>query len=369
MGKADIIIVGAGISGAVLAERYATLKNKKILVIEKRSHLGGNCYDYLDKSGILIPLYGPHFFHTNDETVWSYISQFTKWHSYEHRVLSSVNGFLVPVPVNINTVNTLLNQRIENDAEMKEWIAANTIKIKRPKNSEESALSRVGEKLYLMLFKNYTIKQWDIHPKILDPSVLNRIPIHTSYDDRYFLDKYQAMPINGYTKIFDKMFSHKNIEIMLNTDYFKIQHQLPKFEKLFFTEPIDRFFEYKCIEKLQYRSLRFEYQTLNKEYFQSRAQINYPNDNNFTRITEPKHATGQKHPATTIIREYSTWDGEPYYPVPSERNRKIYSMYQKDANKLQNKGIYFVGRLANYKYFNMDQAFKNALDLFINLEK
>lgn len=368
MQKANVVIVGAGISGCVLAERYATKRNKKVLVLEKRDHIGGNCYDFEDSAGIVVPRYGPHFFHTNDEGIWNYVSQFTEWHPYEHRVLSCVHGMHVPVPVNINTINILFNENLQNELDIKRWLKINTKKITKPKNSEESALARIGQELYRLMIHNYTLKQWDIEPKKLDASVLNRIPVHTSFDDRYFQDRYQAMPRDSYTKIFKKMLNHKNIEIKLNTDYFSVKEHISSFEKLFFTGPIDRFFEYKTGEKLQYRSLRFEYQTLDMRYFQSRAQINYPNDNTFTRITEPKHATGQKNPKTTIIKEYGTWQGEPYYPVPSEENRRIYAKYQRLGNRLTKKGVYFVGRLANYKYFNMDQAFRNALDTFEQIE-
>lgn len=368
MQKADIIIIGAGISGAVLAEKYAALRHKKVLIIDKRGHIGGNCYDYYDSAGLLVPKYGPHFFHTNDVDVWNYVSRFTKWHPYEHRVLGSVHGLHVPVPVNINTVNILLKTNIKNEKDMALWLKKNQVKIKKPKNSEEMALSRVGKELYDLLFKPYTKKQWAIHPKELDASVLSRIPVHASYDDRYFKDRHQAMPRNGYTKLFEKMLNHPNITIRLNTNYFDVKKTFAQYEKLFFTGPIDQFFGYKFKKRLQYRSLRFEYQTLNMEYFQSRTQINYPSDNDFTRINEPKHATGQKSLKTTIIREYSVGKGEPYYPIPTKRNRAVYALYQKEAKKLEKENIYFVGRLANYKYFNMDQAFRNALDLFHCLE-
>ncbi len=230
----DIIIVGAGISGATLAERYANICKKKILVLEKRNHIGGNCYDYLDSAGILVPKYGPHFFHTNDVTIWKYISKFTQWHPYEHRVLSSVHGIQVPVPVNINTVNILFKINLTSEKEMKDWLMENTKKIAFPKNSEESAKARVGEKLYELMFKNYTIKQWNLSPQDLDASVLNRIPVYTSFDDRYFPDTYQAMPKEGYTKIFQNMLNHPNIEIRLDTDFFKIKEKITQYEKLFF---------------------------------------------------------------------------------------------------------------------------------------
>lgn len=365
--KYDVVIVGAGFSGAVLAERYANVLKKKVLVIEKRDHLGGNCYDYLNEEKLLVPKYGPHFFHTNSDKVWRYLSQFTKWIPYEHRVLSFVDGFLVPIPVNINTVNILFDENIKNEEEMERWLKKNIKKIRNPQNSEEAALRRVGKRLYEKMFKYYTKKQWDLWPKELDPSVMDRIPVRLNFDDRYFADKYQAMPKNGYYKIFEKMLNNRNIKVKLNADFFKIKDQPEKYQKLFYTGPIDQFFNYK-FGKLQYRSLKFKYQTLKMKSFQPVAQVNYPNDHDFTRITEPKHATGQRSEFTTIIKEYPKWGGEPYYPVPSEKNQEVYKKYEIESLKLNKRGIFFVGRLANYQYINMDQSIEKALELFRNLE-
>ncbi|MCL4399804.1 UDP-galactopyranose mutase [Patescibacteria group bacterium] len=361
----DIVIVGAGISGSTLAERFASVFRKRVLLIEKRNHIGGNCYDFLNEAGVLVPKYGPHFFHTNDEKVWNYVNSFSDWIPYEHRVLSSVDEKLVPVPVNITTVNELLGINLGTENEMEVWLSKNVERFDNPKNSEESALARIGEYLYEKMFKNYTKKQWDMWPSELDPEVMDRIPVRKNFDDRYFTDKYQAMPKDGYTKLFERMINNKNIEVRLNSDWDDVKNHPIVYEKLFFTGPIDQFFHYKFGEKLQYRSLRFEFETLDMEYFQRTAQINYPSlDVPYTRITEPKHATGQKCSKTTIIKEYSTWTGEPYYPVPTSRNKELYLKYKKEAESLEREGIYFVGRLANYKYFNMDQAFRNALDLF-----
>jgi UDP-galactopyranose mutase len=363
-----IIIIGAGISGAVLAERYAAL-GKQVIIIEKRNHIGGNCYDYYNKDGIIVSKYGAHLFHTNFEDVWKYLNRFSKWYFYEHKVLAKINGILVPVPVNIKTVNLLLNLDIKNEDDMKKWLDKHQIKNNNPKNGEQAALARVGPQLYEMIFKNYTKKQWDKYPHELDAEVLNRIPVRTNFDDRYFSDKYQFLPQNGYTSLFENMLDHPKIETILNTDFFDIKGKINIYDKLFYTGPIDRFFEYKYdfYKPLEYRSIKFEHETLNKEYFQVNSVINYPNDFNFTRIIEYKHITRQKHPKTTIVREYSTDKGEPYYPVPNPQNKKTYAKYKKEADKL--KQIYFVGRLANYKYFNMDQAFKNALDLFYSMEE
>jgi UDP-galactopyranose mutase len=365
--KYDIIIVGAGISGATLAERYAREEKKKVLVLEKRDHIGGNCYDFIDNAGILVSKYGAHLFHTNYEDVWQYVNTFSDWTPYEHKVLSYVNGKYVPVPVNIDTVNILFGTHITSSKEMEEWLSENTEKIDAPQNSEESALNRVGKELYELMFKNYTKKQWDMWPAELEASVMDRIPVRTSFDNRYFSDKYQALPSKGYTEMFKSILSHPNITVKLHADYFAMKDQIGTYEKMFFTGPIDSFFQNKY-EALQYRSLRFEFETHDKEYYQQNSVVNYPNDNPYTRIVEYKYFGNQKSKKTTISKEYSTWEGEPYYPVPSVRNRELYKKYQGEAEKLEKKGIYFVGRLANYKYFNMDQAFKNALDLFHQLE-
>jgi UDP-galactopyranose mutase len=367
----DIIIVGAGISGATLAERYAQL-GANVLVIEKRDHIGGNCYDEYNSDGILVSKYGAHLFHTNYEDVWQYVNRFSTWYPYEHRVLAKVDGKLVPIPVNITTVNALLGTSIRNEAEMKRWLAENQSPIKDPKNGEEAALSRVGPYLYEKMFRHYTKKQWDKYPAQLDAEVLNRIPVRTNFDDRYFSDTYQALPTHGYTRIFEAMLDHPNITVALETDFFDIRDSLYGFRKLFYTGPIDQFFDFRQSVKefLEYRSIRFAWETHDREWYQQNSVINYPNEHAYTRIVEYKHFTGQKHPKTSISKEYSVDyvpnENEPYYPVPNPRNRAIYEKYRVRTEGLPN--TYFVGRLANYKYFNMDQAFKNALDLFHALE-
>jgi UDP-galactopyranose mutase len=361
----DIIIVGAGISGAVLAERYASI-GKSVLIIEKRNHIAGNCYDYKDENGILVSKYGAHLFHTNFEDVWNYVNRFSEWYEWEHKVLARVDDKTVPIPVNITTVNTLFGTNIQTEQEMKEWLDSNRIPIEDPENGEEAVLSKVGQVLYEKMFKHYTKKQWDKYPNELDASVLNRIPVRFNYDDRYFSDKYQALPKNGYTTIFANILKHPNIEVLLETDYFDIKDQLSGYEKLFYTGPIDRFFTFK--EKLEYRSINFHYETVDQEYFQENSVINYPGmEVGFTRIVEYKHFGNQKSAKTTIAKEYTVDHGEPYYPVPNPRNQEIYQQYKNEAEKLTD--VHFVGRLANYKYFNMDQAFKNALDLFAELEE
>ncbi len=368
MRNIDILIIGAGISGAVLAERYASI-GKKVLVIEKREHVAGNCYDFVDENRILVSKYGAHLFHTNFEDVWRYVNRFSKWYPWEHKVLARVDDKTVPIPVNITTVNTLFGENIHSENQMADWLEANRIPIDNPANGEEAVLNKVGPILYDKMFKHYTKKQWDKYPNELDASVLERIPVRHNNDDRYFSDKYQALPQGGYTQMFEKILDHPNIKVVLNVDFFDIQEQLNGYEKMFYTGPIDRFFEFKkdLVDKLEYRSINFIVETIDQEHFQENSVVNYPGtDVEYTRIVEYKHFGNQKSKKTTIAKEYTVDHGDPYYPVPNPRNQEIYQRYKKEADKLFD--IHFVGRLANYKYFNMDQAFKNALDLFATLE-
>lgn len=369
MKQIDILIIGAGISGAVLAERYASI-GKKVLIIEKRNHIAGNCYDYIDKNGILVSKYGAHLFHTNDETVWEYVNKFSEWYPWEHKVIARVGDKTVPIPVNITTVNKLFGTIITNEEEMKIWLKEHRSPIAKPSNGEEAVLSRVGPILYEKMFKHYTKKQWDKYPAELDASVLERIPVRTNYDDRYFSDTNQALPKGGYTQLFENILDHPNIEVLLETDYFDVKDQYTNYEKLFYTGPVDRFFEFRhsLLEKLEYRSINFVSETIDAEFFQENSVVNYPGTEvDFTRIIEYKHFGNQKSGKTTIVKEFTVDEGEPYYPVPNPRNQEIYARYKAEADQLTD--VYFVGRLANYKYFNMDQAFKNALDLFDQLEK
>ncbi|MBS1625246.1 MAG: UDP-galactopyranose mutase [Bacteroidetes bacterium] len=364
MKKYEIVIVGAGISGAVIAERFAS-DGKKVLVIEKRGHIAGNCYDYIDKNGILVSQYGAHLFHTNYEDVWEYVNRFSDWYPWEHKVLAQVDGTLVPIPVNITTVNELFGLHIHTEQEMAQWLSEQRPPDANPTNGKEAAIAKVGPVLYEKMFRHYTKKQWDKYPEELDASVLDRIPVRVNYDDRYFSDKYQALPKGGYTQLFASMLDHPNITVMLNTDYFSIKGKLKNYDMLFYTGPIDRFFaaDSDLLPKLEYRSINFVHETVDAEYFQPNSVINYPGmEVDYTRIIEYKHFGHQKTPKTTIVKEYTVADGEPYYPVPNERNRMVYEQYRKMADRLID--VYFVGRLANYKYFNMDQAFKNALDLY-----
>lgn len=364
----DVIVIGAGLSGCVIAERFASQLNKKVLIIEKRNHIGGNCYDYIDEeTGILVSKYGAHLFHTNDEEVWNYINKFGNWIRWEHKVLGMVDNQLVPIPVNITTVNKLCGQNFESENEMNEWLTKEQIKYDTITNGEEMAKSRVGEKLYEKMFKNYTFKQWGKYPNELKPEVLARIPIRNNFDDRYFSDKYQVLPEKGYTEFFKSLINQPNISIKLGMDFEVIKKEIPINKIVIFTGPIDSYFSSENLEKLEYRSINFIREVhKNMNYYQSNSVINYPgNDTDFTRIVEYKHFLNQKSKDTVIFKEITTDIGEPYYPVLNDKNLELYNRYKELAEKeMKNKNVHFLGRLANYKYFNMDQAIKNSLNYF-----
>lgn len=332
--------------------------------MEKRDHIGGNCYDYVDEeTGIRVNKYGAHLFHTKHKRAWDYIQKYSEWTPYEHRVLAVVDDKHVPIPVNIDTVNALFNLQINSTEEMEQWLHNEQIPFEEPKNSEEMALSRVGDRLYNKIFKPYTIKQWGKLPNELGPEVLARIPVRNNHDDRYFSDEYQALPSHGYTAVFEEMLKHPNIVVRLNTDYFSVKDTL-KCGRSYFTGPIDAYYAHLGWEKLEYRSLDFERRVVhNIGYWQSNAVVNHPSENEpFTRIVEYKHFLKQESPHTVLFFEYSKSGGEPYYPVPNPKNKALYAKYQQLA--VEETSMTFVGRLANYKYFDMDQTIMNALELF-----
>lgn len=361
--KHDILIVGAGLSGAVLAERFASHGDKKVLVIDKRDHIGGNCFDFIDENGILINKYGAHLFHTNFEDVWEYVQQFSEWQRWDHRVLGAIEGKLINIPVNINTVNALCGTDIKDEKEMNQWLKTVQVQYDTINNSEEIAKSRVGEELYKKIFRDYTFKQWNKYPEELDPSVLARIPIRNNFDDRYFTDRFQALPKYGYTKFIKNILTHPNITVRKNVDYFDLKDSID-FHTLIYTGHIDRYFQNSGLEKLGYRSIEFiEERFKNMNFYQINSVINYPENNvPFTRIVEYKHFLNQHSPHTTIVKEITKDSGEPYYPVPNNRNLALYEKY-KELAKLEN-NVHFIGRLASYKYFNMDQAIKNSLEWY-----
>jgi UDP-galactopyranose mutase len=363
--KFDYLIVGAGYSGSVLAERIATQLNKKVLVVDRRNHIAGNAYDHYNEDGILIHKYGPHWFHTNDKKVFEYLSRFTEWRYNYHRVKTYVDGLLLAIPINMDTLNELYGMNLSSPAEVQSYFDSVKVPINNPKNSEEMVISQVGVDLYQKFFKGYTLKQWEIDPKDLAASVTARIPTRTNRDNRYFTDTYQGVPKHGYTQMFSKLLDHPNIKVMLQTDYKEIIDDV-QYEKMIYTGPIDSFFDYE-FGRLPYRSLRFEHETFPQENYQGHQQINYPNDYDFTRIVEWKHATGQVSPVTTITREYSllAQEGmEKYYPIPKADNHELFNKYKAKAEELPD--VIFCGRLADYKYYNMDQVVARALMLFEN---
>lgn len=364
----DVCIVGAGLSGAVIAERYASQLGKSSLVIEKRDHIAGNCYDFVDEeTGILTNRYGAHLFHTEYERVWEYVQKFSKWTKYEHRVLGRIGEKHVPIPVNIDTVNALFDLSIHSTAEMDKWLQAEQTKYDHPpKNSEEMAKSRVGDRLYKQIFEPYTVKQWAKHPSELGPEVTARIPVRNNHDDRYFGDNFQALPTEGYTAMFEKILEDDLIETHVNVNYFDVRDDL-SCGHTYFTGPIDAYFAHLGYDKLEYRSLEFERKVVKnvgmENYHLPASVVNYPSaEYDFTRIVEYKHFLEQKSPDTVLYLERSKDGGDPYYPVPNQRNKDLYEKYR--AMALKEPDVTFVGRLANYKYFNMDQSILNALELF-----
>lgn len=359
----DYLIVGAGFAGSVLAERLANAGNK-ILIIDRRSHIAGNAFDYYNEDGILVHKYGPHIFHTNSAEVFSYLSGFTEWRNYQHRVLASVDGQMVPMPINLTTINTLYGLNLSSD-ELEAFLAQKAEKITPVRTSEDVVVSKVGRELYEKFFRGYTRKQWDLDPSELDASVTARVPTRTNKDDRYFTDTYQSMPLHGYTRMFEKMLDHPNIHIMLNTDYKDAAGEV-NFRELIFTGPIDEYFDY-CFGKLPYRSIEFKSETINSAQFQPVGTVNYPNDYGFTRITEFKHLTGQQHDKTSLVYEFPKADGDPYYPIPRAENAQLYKQYQVLAMSLPH--VIFAGRLGTYKYYNMDQVVAQALSIFKKIMK
>lgn len=355
----DYLIVGAGFAGAVVAERMARTFGKKVLVVDRREHIAGNAYDHHNQDGILVHRYGPHIFHTNAEQVFQYLSQFTSWRSYEHKVLASVDGKLVPVPINLDTVNLLYNLKLKSEKEVEEFFAARAEVRSSIRTSEDVVVSKVGRDLYEKLFRNYTRKQWGKDPSELDALVTARIPVRTNRDDRYFTDRFQAMPKHGYTRMFENMLDHSNIQIELGSDFRDVVKTV-KAREIIYTGPVDEYFEFRFGE-LPYRSLRFQHETLQREYLQPVAVVNYPNDHAYTRVTEFKHLTGQVHRHTSVVYEYPASEGDPYYPVPTPENAALYKRYAELADAT--KRVHFVGRLATYRYYNMDQVVAQALTL------
>jgi UDP-galactopyranose mutase len=359
----DYLIVGAGFAGSVLAERLASDLDKYVLVVDKRNHIAGNAYDRYDDHGLLIHEYGPHIFHTNSADVFDYLSRFTEWRPYEHRVLASVDGQLVPIPINLDTINKLYGTNLVS-SEVEAFFAERAEKRESIKTAEDVVVGRVGRELYEKFFRGYTRKQWGIDPSELDSSVTARVPTRTNRDDRYFTDTYQAMPLHGYTRMFERILKHPKIKVLLNTDYREIHKTIP-YKQMIFTGPVDEYFGFR-LGKLPYRSLQFQHQTLNQTKFQPVGTVNYPNEYAYTRITEFKYLTGQKHDQTSVVYEFPRAEGDPYYPVPTRENAALYAKYKELAESTPD--VYFAGRLGTYKYYNMDQVVAQALALYAKIK-
>jgi UDP-galactopyranose mutase len=360
----DYLIVGAGFAGSVLAERLASQAGKRVLIVDRRPHIGGNAYDHYDDAGVLVHKYGPHIFHTNSARVFAYLSQFTAWRPYEHRVLAHVDGQYLPFPINRTTVSRFYGVTLRTEDECAAFLATIAEKVERLRTAEDPVVSRVGRAMCEKFFTNYTRRHWGLDLTELDASVTARVAPRLNDDDRYFTDTYQYMPLHGYTRMFENMLSHHNIKILLNTDYREVLGLIP-FKELIYTGPIDEFFGYRY-GKLPYLSLDFTFETHDKPVYLPAAVVNYPNDTPYDRVTEFKYLTGQVHPKTTVVYEYPVHSGgDPYYPVPRPQNADLYRRYKELADETP--GVYFVGRLATYKYYNMDQVTAQALTLFDEL--
>lgn len=356
MSRADFLVVGAGFAGSVVARELADA-GRSVLVIDRRPHIGGNAYDEVDGHGVLVHRYGPHIFHTNAQRIADYLSRFTEWRKYEHRVLSCVGGRLYPFPINRDTLNQLYGLELDEAG-----AAAYFERVREPRDpvrtSEDVVLNSVGRDLYSKFFEGYTFKQWGLHASDLKAGVAARIPVRTNCDDRYFTDVFQAMPMHGYTKLFAALLDHPRVQVELGVDFTQLRGQ-HRSSHVVYTGPIDAYFDY-CHGRLPYRSLRFEHEHIaDTARFQPVGTVNFPNDHAYTRITEFKHLTGQPHSGTSLVREYPQDDGDPYYPVPRAENEALYKRYEKLAEK--ESSVTFVGRLAQYRYYNMDQVVGAAL--------
>ena len=377
----DIVIIGAGFAGAILAERFAA-SGKKVLLIERRRNVAGNCYDEVDTNGILIHKYGPHLFHTDDEQVWKYLSRFTEWQIYNHHVKAFVDGKPVPIPFNLNTIHEVFPKSLADKLEaalLKNFEYGKKIPILELKKSADADLQFLADFVYEKIFLHYTEKQWGFPPDKISGAVTARVPIFVGRDDRYFNDRFQALPKFGYTKLVENILDHKNIKLLLNTDFKEVMElrgeQIYLFRRKFkgrliYTGQLDELFDKKFGE-LPYRSVDMKFETINAESFQSAPSVNYPNNYEFTRITEFKNIHPAKTSRTTILKEYPqeyvAGKNEPYYPIFTDEARVAYEKYSAELAKFKN--ITAVGRLAEYRYFDMDDVVKRALEVFDLLTK
>ena len=365
------IIVGSGFSGSTMARLIAEKLDEKVVVVDKKDHIAGNSYDYRDENGIMIHKYGSHIFHTNNEKVWSFLKQFTDFNTYMHEVVGILDGIEAQIPFNFTTLYQIFPETLAKRLEeklLKEFEYNKKVPILEFQKQDDEDLKFLAEYVYEKIFLNYTTKQWGVSPKDVDGAVTARVPVYLSKDNRYFQDKYQGIPLEGYTKVVEKMLDHPNIEVVLNKDFAEFKKEnsdLLKNARIFYTGSIDEFFDYK-FGKLPYRSVNFKFETHNREFYQTHACINYPNNYDFTRIHEYKHYLNDKSEKTVIAKEYSEFfelgKNERYYPIASEENAKLYQKYLDEAKNL--KDVYFFGRLGDYKYYNMDLAVARAIELF-----
>lgn len=360
----DVIIAGAGPVGCLMAERFAADLNWKVLLIDKRNHVAGNCFDTYHESGLMIHRYGPHYFRSNNKALIEYLTQFTEWIPGNYIVKSSTNGELYPFPINLLTLGQFF-KIADLDAETAQnLLEEKRAKIDQPTNSEEFVLSRVGKEMYEAFYLGYTLKQWSIHPRDLAPSVCGRIPVRLNKDERYVDHEYQLTPAKGFTAMFQKMVDHPNIDLQLETNYDEVKHKIKAAKATIYTGPIDEYFDCQ-LGKLPWRSLAFDFVEKDLEFEQPCVQINYPNEHDYTRTVEIKHVTGQVHPKTVISYEYPKAEGDPYYPIPMEKNHQLYLQYKKLAEQeTADHNVFFCGRLAEYKYYNTDEVLELALRTF-----
>ncbi|MBE6450589.1 MAG: UDP-galactopyranose mutase [Alphaproteobacteria bacterium] len=366
------LIVGMGFSGVTLANKIATELGQEVVIIDSKNHIGGNCYDYWDKNGICVHQYGTHIFHTNLKNVWDYVSTFTQWYPYMHEVKGQIDGQLVPIPFNLNSIHQVFPKSIADVLETK-LIAKFGFNVKVPilelRKAGDKDLEFLADYVYEKIFLHYTLKQWGMKPEDLDPAVTGRVPVYISRDNRYFQDIYQGIPLNGYTAVIEKMLDNPLIKVKLNTKWSDIKGKV-KYDRLFFTGPIDEFFEYELGE-LPYRSLKFDFLTYDKPYFQTNSVVNYPNNYNWTRIGEYKYFLDNKSEKTVVSYEYpinfEQGKNDRYYPIVKQENQDLYNRYLEKAKALKN--VYFLGRLGDYKYYDMDKAIARALDLFEEVKK
>ena len=361
--KSDVIIVGGGPVGCVLANKISNELKMNCLILEKRNHIAGNCYDTHNSKGLLYHKYGPHYLRFKNKRILNYLSKFTKWIPGNYVVKSVVNGKLYPIPINLDTLEIFFKRKFKSKKEVINFIDKKRIKIKNPKNFEEYVLSKLGKEIYENFYKNYTIKQWGIHPKKLSKDVAGRLPIRFDRNPYYVREKLRLMPKEGFTKMFSNMINNKKIKVKLNCNFFKLKEKIKFNHFMIYTGEPDRYFNFRY-GKLDWRSLIFKFENFKKKKFQKYVQYNYPNDFKYTRIVEIKHVTKQKSNYTVISKEYPTNKGDPYYPLSDKKNLKLFNKYKKLITKEKRKHIYFEGRLAKYKYFNTDEVIQNALDLF-----